>query len=107
MELIYIEILGFIAGATTLVSSVPQLIANLRNQHLARGQSLSRNLLQSAGNALWLIYGGSVGSTSMTTFAGLGFLMAGSLALQTYRVQYEGRAKADGQPSSGLGVATA
>lgn len=87
MDIFFIEILGFAAGATTLVSSVPQLIANLQNQELARGQSLSRNCLQSAGNALWFIYGASVGSTSMVTFAGLGFLMASCLAFQTYRVK--------------------
>ncbi|MEP0521941.1 MAG: PQ-loop domain-containing transporter [Hyphomicrobiales bacterium] len=104
MEMISIEILGFAAGATTLISSVPQLIANLRNQDLARGQSLARNCLQSAGNALWFIYGASVGSTSMVTFAGLGCLMATCLALQTHRVQRDGLVKVDVQPSSQLGV---
>ena len=92
MMLVSIEFLGFAAGATTLVSSVPQLIGNLRNRDLARSQSLARNCLQSAGNALWFLYGASVGSESMITFAGLGFLMASCLAYQTYRVQNEGRA---------------
>ena len=41
MDIVLIEILGFAAGATTLISSVPQLIANLRDQDLALGQSLS------------------------------------------------------------------
>lgn len=82
-----IEVLGFAAGATTLISSAPQLVANMRNQDLARGQSLARNCLQSAGNGLWFVYGASVGSTSMLTFAGLGCLMASCLAFQTHRVQ--------------------
>ncbi|MGJ8585164.1 MAG: PQ-loop domain-containing transporter [Marinosulfonomonas sp.] len=99
MDIFFIEILGFAAGATTLVSSVPQLIANLQNQDLARGQSLSRNCLQSAGNALWFTYGASVGSTSMVTFAGLGFLMASCLAFQTYRVKRRRIGMADGQLS--------
>ena len=103
MEMFFIELLGFIAGATTLVSSIPQLIANLRDKELARGQSLSRNLLQATGNALWFLYGASVGSTSMVTFAGLGCLMAGCLALQTYRV----RNLVNDQPHPGLGVSTA
>ena len=64
-----IEFLGFSAGAITLVSSVPQLIANLRNQELAMAQSLSRNCLQSVGNGLWLGYGVTVGSASMTTMS--------------------------------------
>ena len=103
MEMFFIELLGFIAGATTLVSSIPQLIANLRDKELARGQSLSRNLLQATGNALWCLYGASVGSTSMVTFAGLGCLMAGCLALQTYRVQN----MVNDQPHPDLGVSTA
>ena len=104
MDVFVIEMLGFAAGATTLVSSLPQLIANLRNQDLALGQSLSRNCLQSAGNALWFIYGASVGSTSMITFAGLGCLMAGCLALQTYRVQRRGPGTADDPLASILSV---
>ena len=101
MDIVLIEILGFAAGATTLISSVPQLIANLRDQDLALGQSLSRNCLQSAGNALWFLYGASVGSTSMLTFAGLGCLMASCLAFQTYRVQRKAIGMTDSQP---LGV---
>lgn len=104
MDIFFIEMLGFAAGATTLVSSVPQLIANLRNQNLALGQSLSRNCLQCTGNALWFIYGASVGSISMVTFAGLGCLMASCLALQTYRVQHRARGTADGRPWSSFGV---
>lgn len=91
MEIMLIELLGFAAGAITLVSSIPQLIANLRNRELAMAQSLSRNCLQSAGNALWLGYGATVGSASMVTFASLGCLMAGCLALQTYSVQKRSR----------------
>ena len=107
MDIVFIELLGFAAGATTLVSSVPQLIANLRNQDLARGQSLSRNCLQSTGNALWFIYGASVGSISMVTFAGLGCLMASCLALQTYRMQLGEMGMVGGRPSSWLGVKAA
>ncbi|NNL17969.1 MAG: PQ-loop repeat-containing protein [Boseongicola sp.] len=107
MEMEFIEILGFAAGATTLVSSVPQLIANLRNQELARGQSLSRNCLQSAGNALWFVYGASVGSASMLTFAALGCLMASCLALQAYLVQQKSAGREYGQKLTEIGVAAA
>ncbi len=106
MEPTFIEALGFAAGATTLISSVPQLIANLRDQNLARGQSLSRNCLQASGNALWLVYGFAVGSTAMTTFAGLGCLMASCLALQTCRVQLS-RHKTAGEGRSTEFVASA
>lgn len=97
MDIMFVETVGFAAGATTLVSSVSQLIANLRDQALALGQSLSRNCLQSAGNALWFVYAISVGSTSMITFAGLGCLMASCLALQTYRVQRSGSGMGENQ----------
>ena len=90
MELFSLEMLGFVAGATNLMSSVPQLAANLRNPALASGQSLWRNCLQCAGNALWMIYGLSVGSVSMTTFAALGCLMAGGLMAQILRTEHHG-----------------
>lgn len=98
MELMMIEVLGFAAGAITLVSSIPQLVANLRNRELAMAQSLSRNCLQSTGNALWLGYGVTVGSASMVTFATLGCLMAGCLALQTHSVQKGNRQNRQRQP---------
>ena len=85
MDAVHIEILGFLAGATTLFSSVPQLVANLRNPDLARGQSAARNAFQCSGNALWLVYAVSVGSLAMTTFAGLGSVMGLALLTQTLR----------------------
>ena len=87
MDFVQIEILGFVAGATNLCSSVPQLLSNLRNPQLARSQSMSRNCLQCAGNGLWLLYGASTGSLSMTTFAALGCGMAGLLVRQTRQAQ--------------------
>ncbi len=83
MDNVQLEILGFVAGVTNLTSSVPQLYANLCNPGFASQQSAARNCLQCAGNVLWLAYGLQMGSTSMTTFALLGALMAGTLALQT------------------------
>lgn len=88
MDFVSIEILGFIAGATNLFSSVPQLIANFKRPELASGQSLSRNCFQGAGNGLWMAYGVSVGSISMTTFASLGCAMACGLIFQTMRAKW-------------------
>ncbi len=107
MEPAFIEALGFAAGATTLVSSVPQLIANLRDQNLARGQSLSRNCLQASGNALWLVYGIAVGSNAMATFAGLGCVMASCLAMQTCRVQLSWRKTGGDGQSTEFGASVA
>ena len=83
MDPILVEMLGFAAGATNLASSVPQLLANLREPGLARGQSQARNAFQCAGNLMWLIYAIPVGSIAMMTFAGLGCAMAGLLLAQT------------------------
>lgn len=83
MDQVSLEILGFVAGATNLMSSVPQLYANLRNPSLARGQSPSRNVLQCTGNLLWWAYGMQIGSVAMTTFALLGTVMSGVLLFQT------------------------
>ncbi len=88
------EILGFVAGATTLVSSVPQLVANLRDPALTRGQNPARNCLQCAGNLLWLWYALQVGSVAMTTFAALGAVMAGALAVQTFKHSFVGEGSA-------------
>lgn len=88
MDLLHIELLGFFAGATNLFSSVPQLVANFRNPQLATGQNVARNCYQCAGNFLWLVYGATVGSVSMTTFATLGCIMAGALIFQTAKAKW-------------------
>lgn len=102
MDMIQIEILGFVASATNLFSSVPQLLANLRNPQLACGQSVSRNCFQCAGNGLWMLYGVTVGSLSMTTFATLGCVMAGGLVFQTLRAKTHSWAEAHQPPLSKL-----
>lgn len=98
MDPFQLELLGFVAGATTLTSSVPQLLANLRNPNLACGQSPTRNILQCSGNALWLVYGMMIGSLAMATFASLGMIMAGLLAYQTFM----GRHRALGNENAAL-----
>ena len=85
MCLIVIELVGFFAGLTNLVSSVPQLIANIRNPKSASGQSACRNALQCAGNGMWLYYGLSIGSMAMATFSTLGCAMAALLFWQVHR----------------------
>ncbi|MEM6899075.1 MAG: hypothetical protein AAF583_04810 [Pseudomonadota bacterium] len=86
MENYVIELIGLAAGLTTLVSSVPQLVANLRDPESARKQSPMRNALQCVGNALWLLYGGAVGSLVMVVFSTMGCLMAACLLVQVLSV---------------------
>lgn len=85
-----IEMIGIIAGLTNLLSSVPQLIDNLRNPGRASGQNASRNALQCMGNGMWLFYGVSIGSLAMTTFSTLGCIMAAVLFWQVVRCKGQG-----------------
>lgn len=77
-----LELLGFSAGMTTLASSVPQLLANLRAPECAANQNATRNLFQCAGNALWFVYALNVGSIAMATFSTLGCFFAALLLWQ-------------------------
>lgn len=85
MDTYLIEVLGFLAGFTTLCASLPQLLANLRDPKRACAQSPARNALQSAGNALWLVYAMSTGSIAMMCFSTLGCLMGLALLAQTWK----------------------
>ena len=91
-SLLFVEILGFAAGFTNLVSSIPQLLANLRNPGAAAKQSASRNACQCAGNGMWLVYGVTVGSIAMSTFSTLGCIMAGALLWQVRHAKRTGKA---------------
>lgn len=77
-----IELVGWFAGTLLLLSSVPQLVANLRDRNLAKHQSPVRNLLQCGGNALWLVYAIVTDVPAMKVFAALGTLMAAALFIQ-------------------------
>ena len=85
--MIYIEAVGFVAGLTNLMSSVPQLRANLKNPECAAHQSAGRNACQATGNGLWLFYGIAAGSIAMSTFSTLGFIMAALLFLQVRKAR--------------------
>ncbi|MDD9921468.1 MAG: hypothetical protein OXQ92_04175 [Boseongicola sp.] len=85
MDIWSLELIGLMAGATNLFSSVPQLVANLREPDRAHGQSPARNAYQCVGNALWLVYGTAIGSIAMMLFSTLGCLMATVLLCQVLK----------------------
>lgn len=85
--MIYVELLGFMAGLTNLLSSVPQLLANLKAPECAAQQSAARNVCQAAGNGMWLFYGVAIGSVAMTTFSTLGCAMAATLFVQVRKAK--------------------
>jgi uncharacterized protein with PQ loop repeat len=77
-----IELIGWLAGILLLMSSTPQLAANLRDPELAKHQSPARNFLQCSGNFLWLIYAIMADVQAMKVFAALGTIMAAALFMQ-------------------------
>jgi len=81
------DLIGYLAGFTTLISTVPQLVANFRKPGIAASQSAWRNALQAAGNLLWLLYALVVDATPMILFASTGLFLAICLCLQVVRSQ--------------------
>ena len=86
----HIELIGWLAGILLLMSSAPQLAANLRAPNLAKHQSPARNLLQCSGNFLWLVYAVMANVPAMKVFAALGTLMAAALFVQVMLARREG-----------------
>mgnify|MGYP007079448394 CR=1 FL=1 len=87
MDSVPVELIGWAAGLTNLLSSVPQLIENISDCTKAAHQSSLRNLLQFQGNILWLIYGIKISAQEMVIFASCGSLMAFWLLIQVVRAK--------------------
>lgn len=60
----WFEVIGFVAACLTTSSFLPQAIRIWRTRS-ARDVSLTMYVMMAAGNALWLTYGGLIGSVSM------------------------------------------
>ncbi len=59
--ILVITTIGYLAAILTTLSALPQLLRILRTRD-ARGISIQSYVTLSAGVALWLVYGASVGS---------------------------------------------
>ena len=79
--------LGLTAGALNMSSSVPQLIANLRDPLLARAQSPGRNFLQALANFGWAVWGIGMEAIEVVIFASAGFAMASVLLVQVMKAK--------------------
>lgn len=82
--------LGLLAGTLNMSSSIPQLVANIRNPELAKSQSPSRQALQMLGNLAWLGWGIGNSADEVMLFASLGSAMASILWFQTIRARMSG-----------------
>lgn len=83
---------GIAAGSLVALSSVPQILANRAGRSHADSQSLGRNILQGAGNGLWVAYGLSLSAWPLVAFATLSVALTGWLVVQqlTARSRHRG-----------------
>jgi len=56
MQLQWLDILGYIAGISVVISMLPQVIKSFRTKS-TRDISLSRSIIYAVGVILWTIYG--------------------------------------------------
>ena len=78
MALHSVEILGFVAGALTTVSFVPQVIKTWRTRSTA-DISLGMFALFCAGLVLWTLYGLALGSLPIVLWNAITLLLAGTI----------------------------
>lgn len=74
------ELLGYIAGALTTVSFIPQVIKTWRTRSTA-DISLGMFALFCAGLVLWTLYGIALGSWPIVIWNGITLLLAGTILI--------------------------
>ena len=77
--------LGFGAGTIILGSGLPQIIRNLQDPAASKGQSLTRNLLLTLGNAMWVGQGLLTENAAITCMCTLGTIFNFVISLQVWR----------------------
>jgi uncharacterized protein with PQ loop repeat len=78
---------GLAAGTIICASSLPQIVANLRDPEASRHQNLTRNILMTVGNCLWVWFGTSMGAYPVVIFCSIGAILNASLSVQCLRSQ--------------------
>lgn len=81
------NLIGLVAGMLVCISSIPQVVANLRNPKASRDQNVSRNILMIAGNALWVWYGIHAGTLPIVVFCGISVILNVCLTAQCLRAR--------------------
>ncbi len=79
-----VEIVGFIAGSLIAFSLLPQLIKSYRTKSTG-DLSLLWNLINLAGQVLWIVYGWMITSASLVIMSGITLAMAVTLLSMKWR----------------------
>lgn len=82
------EVIGIAAGGSNMISTVPEIMANIGDLDRAASQTPWRPALQLLGNALWLVYGLREEKRVIVFFSAAGTLFASIALLQTILVQF-------------------
>lgn len=80
------EILGFIAGALTTISFVPQVVKTWRTRSTA-DISLGMFALFCAGLVLWTLYGIALGSWPIVIWNAITLVLAGTILIFKLRLR--------------------
>lgn len=75
-----VELLGWAAGLFISLSTIPNIIHNLKGG--ADETTFERNCLQLTGNCLWALYGSLLGAWPILVLCGLNAFLTGLLVLQ-------------------------
>jgi len=73
--MVYIEIIGFLAGTLTTIGFIPQLIKAWKTKH-TKDISLITFIVLSAGMFLWLVYGILINALPLIIANGISFILA-------------------------------
>lgn len=79
------EILGFVAGVVVATSPLRRVYCVYKSPKLAATEDMARNVMQCAGNLLWVVYGYRVEGVALMVMCSVAVLMTGFLSLAKMR----------------------
>jgi uncharacterized protein with PQ loop repeat len=85
MNALWVQLLGYLAGAVVMCAALPQIVQNIRRPQDALRQSLWRNILFVAGNMIWVIYGVQVRATPIIVMCAINVTLNTVLLVQVLR----------------------
>jgi uncharacterized protein with PQ loop repeat len=75
------EMIGLVAGSIVTAAALPRVRDILRNQDVALNESLSRDLMITGGNLIWVIYGILQDALAVAVMCGLSTLFNGAIVM--------------------------
>tara|TARA_R110002167_G_scaffold186979_3_gene388110 strand:+ start:892 stop:1221 length:330 start_codon:yes stop_codon:yes gene_type:complete len=73
----FIDLIGYAAGSVICVSTLPQILRLCRNPEQGIAESIPRNVMIAAGNALWFVYGMMTSATAIAVMCVIGVVLNG------------------------------